>query len=173
MTATASSKRRFAFAGAVLGPVALAWGIVLASCGTASPSSSQPDDGGADDVSDAGPVRCLLCNDATYDGPVPLRVKDTLDLVCGSPDGCHGAGAGGMGIVQGQEFAALINVTSSENPPMKRVLPGNPEQSYVYLKLACEGGIVDSCMPLGNSPQPAIVELFREWIEAGAQPTSL
>jgi hypothetical protein len=135
----------------------------LAACSsTSSQSSSQPDAG---DV-EAGPA-CLICNDASFDGPLAIEVRGTLDQVCGSADGCHGAGAGNFGVHIGAEFTDMINVTSSENPPMKRVLPGDPEHSYVYLKLACGGGIVGACMPLGN-PQAATAKLFHDWIEAGA-----
>ena len=52
---------------------------------------------------------------------------------------------------------------------MKRVLPGDPANSYVYLKLACRGGIVGQCMPLTNpGGRPDLAKLFHDWIEAGA-----
>ncbi len=97
-----------------------------------------------------------------------MQVKGELDLVCGSPDGCHGAGVANFGVDPNAEFSDMIGVTSTENPPMKRVVPGDPEHSYVFLKLACNGGIIDACMPLGN-PNPATAKLFHDWIEAGAQ----
>jgi hypothetical protein len=52
---------------------------------------------------------------------------------------------------------------------MKRVLPGDPAQSYVFIKLSCDGGIPDgfSCMPPG-APEPRLARLFHDWIEAGA-----
>ncbi len=126
---------------------------------------------GSNAEADAGPAEaglpCFACDDASFDGPLAVQVKGELDQVCGSPDGCHGAGTGNFGIHIGSEFSDMINVTSSENPPMKRVLPGDPLQSYVYLKLRCEGGITDACMPLGN-PNAATAKLFYDWIEAGA-----
>jgi len=74
-----------------------------------------------------------------------------------------------MGLTPGNEFQAMINVTSSENPPMKRVLPGDPEHSYVYLKVACEGGIpFGACMPLSSGFDPRVKQMFYDWIEAGA-----
>ena len=51
---------------------------------------------------------------------------------------------------------------------MKRVLPGDPEHSYVYLKVACEGGITNACMPLSSGFDPRIKQMFHDWIEAGA-----
>lgn len=134
----------------------------LVACSSSSAQGSPDDDASVE----ASPP-CLVCNDASFDGPLPVQVKGELDQVCGSADGCHGAGTGNFGIHIGSEFADMINVTSSENPPMKRVLPGDPDNSYVYLKLRCEGGIVGACMPLGN-PSPEIAQLFHDWIEAGA-----
>jgi hypothetical protein len=133
-----------------------------------------PADGGATDgapPTEAGPdagVGCLFCSDATIDASLELRVKEKIDQICANADGCHGQGAGGMGLAPGAEFDAMINVTSTENPPMKRVLPGDPAHSYVYLKLACEGGIDGGCMPLSTGFDPQLAQLFHDWIEAGA-----
>lgn len=97
-----------------------------------------------------------------------MRVKGEIDQVCSNADGCHGSGTGGMGLTPGHEFDAMINVPSSEVPSLMRVLPGDPEHSYVYLKVACEGGIIDACMPLGTKPDPRVKQMFHDWIEAGA-----
>lgn len=140
--------------------------LAAGALGACSSSSAQLSEGGDASV-EAAPSCGLICNDASFDGPLPVQVKGELDQVCGSPDGCHGAGTGNFGIQINAEFADMINVTSSENPPMKRVLPGDPDNSYVYLKLRCEGGIVGACMPLGN-PNPETAKLFHDWIEAGA-----
>ncbi len=42
-----------------------------------------------------------------------------------------------MGLSPSDPFGAMINVASTEMPSLKRVLPGDPEHSYVYLKVAC------------------------------------
>lgn len=138
--------------------------VAATACSSSSPSA-EPSDGGTD--GSMGEPCGLFCNDAAFDGPLWVQVKGELDQVCGSPDGCHGAGEANFGIHPGTEFSDMIDVTSTENPPMKRVVPGDPEHSYLYLKVACEGGIVDACMPLGN-PNAATAKLFLEWIEAGA-----
>ena len=143
--------------------------VALAGLGLACSPSSAPQGGeDASVVNDAG-VGCLFCFDGTDDAPVEVQVKGKIGQICANPDGCHGAGAGGMGLSV-DPFGAMINVTSTENPPMKRVLPGDPAQSYVFIKLACEGGIVEGgCMPPSSGPtDPHLVELFHDWIEAGA-----
>jgi hypothetical protein len=62
----------------------------------------------------------------------------------------------------------MINVTCMEEPPLLRVRPGDPANSYVFRKLACEGGIEGGCMPLSSGFDPKLAQLFHDWIEAGA-----
>ncbi|HEX8796385.1 MAG TPA: hypothetical protein VF765_35785 [Polyangiaceae bacterium] len=125
---------------------------------------------GAPDASlDEGGGFCLTCaSDVSIDAPPLVRVKGEIDQVCSNADGCHGSGAGNMGLTPGNEFTAMINVASSEMPTLKRVVPGDPEHSYVYLKVACEGGIDGACMPLSSGFDPRIKQMFHDWIEAGA-----
>jgi hypothetical protein len=109
--------------------------------------------------------QCLEASDQRDD---TQKVLSILDDRCGSVDGCHGIGAGGMGIAAGKEFAVLIDVPSTEDPSLVRVLPGDPAQSYVWRKLACEGGIQGSCMPADGPLPIEYVQAFHDWIEAGA-----
>jgi hypothetical protein len=149
---------------------AAVYAAALLSLSALGCGNSAANAGGYDASIDASEtsVPCFGCGDASYsDAPVTVQVKGVVDAVCGNPDGCHGGGVGGMGIHTNAEFDAMINVTSLENPMLKRVLPGQPEESYVYLKVACEGGVILSCMPPGaHSDRTAA--LFKAWIEAGA-----
>jgi len=142
----------------------------LLACSPATPSVGPPTDAGTPgDATDEG-VPCLFCSDATDDRPLGVQVKAEIDRVCSSTDGCHGAGEGQMLLLPGEEFDAMINVVSFEDPPMLRVLPGDPLESYVFIKVRCEGGIPDgeACMPRGALTDPRLVQLFHDWIEAGA-----
>jgi hypothetical protein len=106
--------------------------------------------------------------DASFDAPLALQVKGIIDVTCASGEtGCHLSGAANMPLSAGAEFDAMIGVVSSEMPPMLRVAPGDPLNSYVYLKLRCEGGIDGGCMP-GGQPDPFFARVFHDWIEAGA-----
>jgi hypothetical protein len=148
---------------------ALVAGLAVVGCsssdGGGTVDASTPSDAGGDEG-----VGCLFCSDASIDAPLGVRVKGKIDQICANADGCHGQGAAGMGLSPGAEFDAMINVTSTENAPMKRVLPGDPDNSYVYVKLACDGGIPDgfACMPLSTGFDPELAQLFHDWIEAGA-----
>jgi hypothetical protein len=66
------------------------------------------------------------------------------------------------------ETAQLIDVPSIERPDLFRVKPGDPMQSYLYLKVLGDGGIEGGRMPLGFAYNPRIPAMFFDWIEAGA-----
>lgn len=138
-------------------------GALVAGCSSA-------EGGGPSDASiDEGGGFCLTCgSDVSIDAPPLVRVKGEIDQVCSSPDGCHGGGAGSMGLTPSDPFGAMINVASTEIPSLKRVVPGDPEHSYVYLKVACDGGTLGACMPYSSGFDPRIKQMFHDWIEAGA-----
>jgi uncharacterized protein (TIGR03118 family) len=89
--------------------------------------------------------------------------------------GCHtGGGAtlpSSMNLTSAAAtHAALVNVTSVDEPTFKRVLPGDPNNSYIIHKL--EGTqLVGARMPFGGPflDQPTIDQV-RAWIQAGAAP---
>jgi hypothetical protein len=142
--------------------------LAAAATGCSSPPDGETGDASTSDASEGG-TSCLLCREASFDGPAFLEIKGVMDQVCGNVDGCHGTGAASFGVQPGTEFSSMIDVTSTEKPPMKRVQPGDPAHSYVYLKLACDGGIVGACMPLNTmGGRPDLAKLFHDWIEAGA-----
>jgi len=139
--------------------------VVLLSL-TACSSANTPAAG------DAGQpdVGCIFAcgDDGGSNLPLAVQVRGKIDQICASTDGCHGAGAGMMGLAVGDEFPPMINVVSSEMSPLLRVAPGDPDHSYVYRKLACDGGIVGACMPASSGYNPDLARLFHDWIEAGA-----
>jgi hypothetical protein len=140
--------------------------ILLLTAATGCSSSNDV----ASNGEDAGAGCVGFCpTDAQNDLPIPLQVKDTIDHICANVDGCHGSGVEGLTLVYGNEFSDMIDVSSTEVSTLLRVKPFDPDNSYVYRKLACgpDGGYIDACMPLG-APNPAIASLFRVWIEAGA-----
>jgi len=150
---------------------AIAAASFLVACGSAG--SDGGTDGGTDaslaDASVGDAPGCLFCSDVTEDLSDLVRVRNEIDRVCSAVD-CHGSSTGGMGLSPGAEFDAMIDVPSTEVPSLVRVLPGDPAHSYVYVKLACDGGIPDgdACMPLGAVFDPELVRVFHDWIEAGA-----
>jgi hypothetical protein len=87
---------------------------------------------------------------------------------------CHGAAAiGGLDLRSDVAYENLIE-TKSTVSALQRVMPGRPDESFLYNKLraATEPGSViveGSPMPSGASPLRAEhLEAVRRWIEAGA-----
>ena len=111
--------------------------------------------------------------------PTPASTAPTLSAIqtqifdpgCTS---CHTdvgrTASGTINLRAGSSFAALVNVPSSGKPGAIRVIPGNPNDSYLVQKLEGAPGIVGTRMP---RPGPtflteAQVKMIRDWIAAGA-----
>ena len=100
--------------------------------------------------------------------------REVFDVHCLSA-GCHDAAGQAAGLVldAGVSYGDLVGVMPT-NPiaaarGLLRVTPGDPEQSYLYVKLSAAGGVLGSRMPLGQPPLPADeIELVRSWILDGA-----
>lgn len=97
---------------------------------------------------------------------------------CGT---CHGgSGVAGLGGLEScsTAYASLVGVASTELATMKRVMPGDPDASWVVYKLdgtqntfdaQCVGGSCGGRMP-ANRPQlsAAVRDAIRTWITDGA-----
>jgi hypothetical protein len=128
-----------------------------------------PDEAGMPDAGMPDATTCgFTCFDASDERPLAQQIKGQLDSVCGQADGCHGGGAGNLSFSPSHDFTAIIDVEAGEMPGMVYVKPFFPLDSYLFLKIRCEGGIDGGCMPLGSPTDPARVALFHAWIEAGA-----
>lgn len=88
---------------------------------------------------------------------------------------CHmpGAELGELALHPRGGHSNLVGVPSTQSTLM-RVEPGQPEASYLYLKLVgnhSEAGGYGERMPFGESPLgDTELELIRRWIESGAEP---
>ncbi|MBU6282872.1 hypothetical protein KGQ64_11570 [bacterium] len=151
-------------AGALASTVAVALGL-LAGCGGGSGGAPAP----VVDPSCDGPAFA-----STWQG-----IQETVLARNGCTEKlCHGgANAGGLDLSPATAYANLFDVPSAESPSTKRVLPGDKDRSWLWMKLAAKTrpgtvSIVGSPMP---SNLPAISEreldLLRQWIYAGAPET--
>ena len=85
--------------------------------------------------------------------------------------GCHsGAGASGsMSLAADRIEVEAIDVSSVQQPDLKRIDPGDPEGSYLLRKVRGDAGISFSQMPpSGGTLTAAQIEQIRAWIEDGA-----
>jgi hypothetical protein len=88
---------------------------------------------------------------------------------------CHSGAAApqGLQLDAAHSYALLVGVPSNESPSIERVAPGDPDSSYIVLKLQGSAGIVGARMPFGGPYLPqATIDVIRQWIAAGAQPSS-
>jgi hypothetical protein len=96
--------------------------------------------------------------------------RELFSLNC-SFVGCHGGSlpASNMSLESNRLAQELVNVASVEKPQFKRVDPGNPDDSYLLMKLRGDSRISGQQMPLGSPPlDSALLEKVRSWIAGGA-----
>ncbi len=106
---------------------------------------------------------------ATWSG----RVLPILQSNCG---GCHGGDSpqGGLNLLGSAHDVYLrLQQRSAQEPLLQLVQPGNPNQSYLWRKLAGDGSIIGSRMPInplnGNAALPDDqLNDIQEWISFNA-----
>ncbi len=95
----------------------------------------------------AGRTRCLNCHTSTGRNP-----------------------SGGLNLNPDVAYQQLVNAASTGKPGAVRVIPGDPDSSYLVHKLEGATDIVGRRMPL-NSPTfltDGQVKIIRRWIAIGA-----
>ena len=88
--------------------------------------------------------------------------------------GCHtSAGrvpSGGLDLSGALAYGSLVNVAGRGKAGTIRVIPGDPENSYLVHKLDGRPGIVGERMPRGGGPflSGGQMSVIKRWIELGA-----
>ena len=89
---------------------------------------------------------------------------------------CHGAegGRGGLVLTADQAYANLVNVVADNDAAKakgkKRVVPGDPDNSFLLQKLTGPATDEGDLMPDRGQPlDPAAIAAIRTWIANGAQ----
>lgn len=115
---------------------------------------------GSEDTADSGPAFA----------PTLTTVQaEVFDKSCAFST-CHGdgGGSGHLSLTPGVSLANLVGVAADGDPTRTRVIPGDPDGSYLVMKLEEAEGIVGDAMPSVPLDE-ARIELVREWIAEGAQ----
>jgi hypothetical protein len=121
----------------------------------------------------AAGIGALLANAAACAADAPVSFgNDLLPILTQHCFMCHvqGAEQGSLSLYP-EGWSQLVGVPSTE-AKMKRVEPGAPERSYLYLKLmgtqAAAGGS-GARMPIQQDPlSEKELDLFKRWISEGA-----
>ena len=86
---------------------------------------------------------------------------------------CHVAGgtAAFMPLTEGVSYNNLVNRASGAKPGAIRVIPGDPDNSYLIHKLEGRSDIVGQRMPRTSGPflTDGQISIIRRWIAEGAQ----
>ena len=89
--------------------------------------------------------------------------------------GCHTDSgrtpAGGLVLLEGRSYQALVSQPSRFKAGAVLVVPGDPDASYLVHKLEGAADIVGSRMPRGTGPflTSGQMQIIRRWIELGAK----
>src|SRR5687767_12664722 len=88
--------------------------------------------------------------------------------------GCHTnvgrAPAATLNLTRDVAYSQLVNVPSLERPALRRVAPGDPENSYLVHKVDGRSGIVGLRMPFSGAPflTDGQILVLKRWIANGA-----
>ena len=79
--------------------------------------------------------------------------------------------SGGQNLRHDVAYGNLVNVQARGKPGAIRVIPGDPENSYIVQKLEGRDGIVGERMPRTGGPYltPGQMTILKRWIELGAK----
>lgn len=153
--------------------------LALVGCG----DDGGGDEGGADGTGMASDTGMDDTGDGGSDGMMggishAAEIQSIWTANC--VDACHEAGgsAAYLDLSDGMAYANIVGQASPTVPSLTLVEPGDPEASYLYMKVAgrhteLDGG-VGLQMPLSDdlsTPQPLPQEeqdLIRDWIAEGA-----
>ena len=78
--------------------------------------------------------------------------------------------AGGLVLLEGRSYQQLVSRASTGKPSATRVIPNDPDNSYLVQKLEGAAGIIGDRMPRGNGPflTEGQMIVIRKWISDGA-----
>jgi len=89
--------------------------------------------------------------------------------------GCHPLVNPSLDLRPGRSYANLVGIRALEDPRLYRVVAGDPDRSFLFLKLGGDPALADipaigGRMPPGAPPIAAgDLDLIRRWIEQGAK----
>ena len=157
-----------------LATLAVAGAVMSPACGDDAPmlaDAGQADAGMAG--SDAGFLDCPATQPTFHSIYATILSVDGCSVV-----GCHGGPAmeaAGALLLSGDPAAVLASVLGDTVNPAaiasfpKRVVPGSPDHSYFYDKVATDMPAGGNRMPVGRNLSDCQIAAIRLWIQNGAR----
>ena len=121
----------------------------------------------------------FVSSESAGEGPPPQETM-TLSTIqatiftprCAIAGGCH-AGVDapfGQDLSAGKAYTSIVGIESQEVPGLQRVAPGDPDHSYLVMKIQGDPAIAGERMPLGGPYlTESEIDAIREWIRSGAR----
>ncbi len=85
---------------------------------------------------------------------------------------CHAGASAPQGLILTEtiSYNAIVNVSSSQQPDLKLILPSSAEQSYLIKKIRGDAGITGGQMPRNGPPflDERQIQTIIDWVDAGA-----
>ncbi len=104
---------------------------------------------------------------------VPSQIQNIFNDQCAF-SGCHAGSSPqeGLNLSQSVAYNNLVDVPSSQQSSIKRIAPGQPDNSYLVMKIEGAVGIDGDRMPADGPPYltASQIDSIRLWISNGAQP---
>ena len=136
--------------------------LALAACGAGSgeglDQNGQPLSGGGGGAPPSGLQ------------PTLASIQDNVFTVSCAVPGCHGGAGAKQGLQLDPGFSAgnLINVPSPRDANLIRVVPGDPDASFLIQKLDGTQTLGDRMPDGGPYLTTATINVIRQWIQDGA-----
>jgi hypothetical protein len=102
--------------------------------------------------------------------PTLASIQDNVFSIDCAVPGCHGGASAqqGLRLDAGFAYGNLVNVASPRDPSLIRVIPGDPDNSFIIRKLEGTQTLGDR-MPDGGPYLPqSTIDAIRQWIANGA-----
>jgi hypothetical protein len=78
--------------------------------------------------------------------------------------------SGGLNLVHDLAYDQIVNMASARKAGVVRIVPGDPDNSYLVQKLEGKAGIVGVRMPQNGPPYltDGQIQIIRRWVQIGA-----
>ena len=142
-------------------------GLALLVCASLSVAGCAGE-GIIDSSGGGGGASCFTEPQFAFDPRLTCIQDMVFTPTCASSGGCHaGTGAVGLSLADGATHGETVGVPAAENISFIRVSPGDPNDSWVFMKIVGDARS-GSRMPLGGQLTANEILVIRTWILRGA-----